>query len=117
MLSSSSLGDGPAVVMRVDRVVLVGGGLLLSVSLQNNGAEPVEFLYSFLEVRDQNNNLLSSFTESLPQSLPGDTKAYGGTIELFGPLPESVSSVSVRLASYPDEKVKLEINSIAIPKP
>ena len=103
--------------MKVDGVVPVGGGLRLSVSLQNNGAEPVEFLYSFLEVRDQDNNLLSSFTEALPQSLPGDRQIYPGTIELFGTLPESVRSVSVRLASYPDEKVKLEVNSIAIPKP
>ncbi len=102
--------------MKVDRVVQDGGGLRLSVSLQNNGADPVEFLYSFLEVRDQNNNLLSSFTESLPQSLPGDRQVYPGTIELFGPLPESVTSVSVRLASYPDEKVKLQVNAIPIPK-
>ncbi|WP_265583330.1 hypothetical protein [Synechocystis salina] len=40
---------------------------------------------------------------------------YNGTIELFGPLPDSVRSVSIRLASYPDEKVKLQIDAIPIP--
>lgn len=102
--------------MKVDRVVPVGGGLRLSVSLQNNGTEPVEFLYSFLEIKDQDGNLISSFTESLPQSLPDDRQVYPGTIELFDPLPKSVTSLSINLASYPDEKVKLQVNSIAIPK-
>ena len=101
--------------MRVEDVVQDGHRLKLAVSLQNSGPEEVEFLYSFLEVRDQDNNLLSSFADSLPPSLPGDRQVHKGTIELFGPLPDSVRSVSIRLASYPDEKVKLHIDAIPIP--
>ncbi len=101
--------------MRVENIVQDRRRLKLAVSLQNNSAEEVEFLYSFLEVRDQDNNLLSSFADSLPSSLPGDRQVYNGTIELFGPLPDSVRSVSIRLASYPDEKVKLQIDAIPIP--
>ncbi|QHV00103.1 hypothetical protein [Synechocystis sp. CACIAM 05] len=101
--------------MRVENITQDRRTLQLAVSLQNNGSEEVEFLYSFLEVRDQDNNLLSSFTDSLPPSLPVDRQAYKGTIELFGPLPDSVRSVSIRLASYPDEKVKLQIDAIPIP--
>ena len=85
------------------------------LSLQNNQAQAVEFLYSFLEVRDQDNNLLSSLTESLPQKLPADGKVYNGTVEIFDTLPDSVSSLSLRLASYPDEKVKLQVNGISLP--
>mgnify|MGYP007093985882 CR=1 FL=1 len=85
------------------------------VSLQNNQTQAVEFLYSFLEVRDQNNNLLSSLTESLPQTLPPDGKIYTGTIEILGTLSDTISSLSVRLASYPDEKVKLQVNGISLP--
>ena len=51
------------------------------LSLENNQTQAVEFLYSFLEVRDQDNNLLSSLTESLPQTLPADGKAYHMTFE------------------------------------
>ncbi|MEB3228884.1 MAG: hypothetical protein VKJ27_10935 [Synechocystis sp.] len=85
------------------------------MSLQNNHTEAVEFLYSFLEVRDQNNNLLSSLTESLPQTLPPDGKLYNGTVEILGTLSDPISSLSVRLASYPDEKVKLQVNGISLP--
>lgn len=104
-------------LFEVQRVVRQGGNVRLLVSLQNNGSAPVEFLYSFLEVRDQDGNLLSSYAESLPQSLPNDRQVYRGTIELFGTLPESVASVSLRLASYPDEKIKLQVGSVKIPKP
>jgi hypothetical protein len=92
-----------------------GNGVQLGVSLQNNQAQAVEFLYSFLEVRDQDNNLLSSLTESLPQTLPPDGKIYTGTVEILGTLSDTISSLSVRLASYPDEKVKLQVNGISLP--
>ncbi|MFN9174968.1 MAG: hypothetical protein ACK58N_10790 [Synechocystis sp.] len=85
------------------------------LSLENNQTQAVEFLYSFLEVRDQDNNLLSSLTESLPQTLPADGKAYHGTVEILGTLADTVSSLSVRLASYPDEKIKLQVNGISLP--
>ena len=84
------------------------------LSLQNNQGQAVEFLYSFLEVRDQDNNLLSSLSESFPQTLPPDGKNYQGTVEILGPLSDTVSRVSVQLASYPDEKVKLQLNGISL---
>jgi hypothetical protein len=103
------------VSLKIDRVIPEGDNVRLMVSLQNNQTQAVAFLYSFLEVRDQDKNLLSSLTESLPQTLPPDGKIYQGTIEVLGIEPDSISSLSVHLASYPDEQVKLQVNGISLP--
>lgn len=106
-----------AVTMKIDRVVREGDKVRLMVSLQNQQSQPVEFLYSFLEVRDQNNQPLSALTESLPQTLPADGKRYQGSIEIIEPVSRDVSSLSVRLASYPDETVKLQVDGIVLTQP
>jgi hypothetical protein len=47
-----------------------GGSLLLNVSLKNDGTNPVRFLYSFLNVTDDQGRAMSAITDGLPGELP-----------------------------------------------
>ena len=91
-------------------------GLVLTVTLQNQGSEPVEFLYSFLEARDQLGSSVTALTEQLPQTIPPDGKPYEGTIKIPGSLSGVVETLSLTLNSYPDEAIQLKLNNLQVHK-
>jgi hypothetical protein len=91
-----------------------GGSLLLNVSLKNNGANAVRFLYSFLNVTDDQGRALSAITEGLPGELPADGKEFSGTVSIPTALLENAKKLSLTLTDYPDQKLQLKMSEIPV---
>jgi hypothetical protein len=91
-----------------------GNSLTLDVNLRNDGSQPVRFLYSFLEVRDDQNRALSAITDGLPSDLPNGGENFSGTIRIPTALLDNVKSLSLILTDYPDQKIELKIDNIPI---
>lgn len=91
-----------------------GGSLLLNVSLKNQGANAVRFLYSFLNVTDEQGRALSAITEGLPGELPPDGQEYSGTVSIPSALIENAQKLSLTLTDYPDQKLQLKMSEIPV---
>lgn len=91
-----------------------GGSLLLNVSLKNNGANAVRFLYSFLNVTDDQGRALSAITEGLPGELPPNGEEFSGTVSIPTALLEDAKNLSLTLTDYPDQKLQLKMSEIPI---
>jgi len=91
-----------------------GGSLLLDVSLQNESAQPIRFLYSFLDVSDNNGRPLSAIAEGLPGELPPRSDAFKGTVRIPSALLEDAQSVSLMLTNYPDQELSLKVSDIPL---
>lgn len=91
-----------------------GGSLLLDVTLKNNGEKAVQFLYSFLEVRDNQGNSLSAIIDGLPDELPANGENFRGKIQIPGTALRQGQLLSLRLTDYPDQKLQLSIGNIPV---
>ncbi len=91
-----------------------GGSLVLDVSLQNESAQPIRFLYSFLDVSDNNGRPLSAIAEGLPGELPPRSDAFKGTVRIPTALLEDAQSVSLMLTNYPDQVLSLKVEGIPL---
>ena len=91
-----------------------GGSLLLNVSMKNQGANAVRFLYSFLNVTDEQGRALSAITEGLPGELPPDGQEYNGTVSIPAALIENAQKLSLTLTDYPDQKLQLKMSEIPV---
>lgn len=91
-----------------------GGSLLLSVSLKNEGNAPVRFLYSFLNVTDDQGRALSATTEGLPGELPANGESFPGTVSIPTALLEDAKKLSLTLTDYPDQKLQLKMSEIPV---
>jgi hypothetical protein len=80
----------------------------------NTGKKPVEFLYSFLEVKDSNGQSLNAIAEDLPDTLPADGKPYAGTIQIPASVITDSDFISLKLSDYPQQKVTLGFDKIPI---
>lgn len=91
-----------------------GGSLLLNVSLKNQGGNAVRFLYSFLNVTDEQGRTLSAITEGLPGELPANGQEYSGTVSIPTALIENAQRLSLTLTDYPDQKLQLKMSEIPV---
>ena len=91
-----------------------GTTLSFKVNLQNEGATPVKFLYSFLEVKDNQGRALSAITEGLPEELPPNSENFVGKVKIPGALVDDSQSLSLNLTDYPDQKLQLNIAQIPV---
>ncbi|NET54924.1 MAG: hypothetical protein F6K47_01570 [Symploca sp. SIO2E6] len=91
-----------------------GGSLLLNVSLKNEGGNAVRFLYSFLNVTDDQGRALSAITEGLPGELPADGQEFSGTVSIPTALLEDSKKLSLTLTDYPDQKLQLKMSEIPV---
>ncbi|MBD2576953.1 hypothetical protein [Oscillatoria sp. FACHB-1406] len=102
------------VTMEVTSATEDGGSLLLDVKLKNESSQPVRFLYSFLEVKDDQGRVLSAVTDGLPGELPPKSEQYSGTVKVPTALLEGAEKVSLSLSDYPDRKLQLNLAGIPI---
>lgn len=102
------------VTLEVRSANLQGGSLLLDVSLKNEGANPVRFLYSFLNVTDDKGRALSAITEGLPGELPSNGEEFSGTVSIPTALLDDATALSLTLTDYPDQKLKLKMAEIPV---
>ncbi len=102
------------VTLEVSSMSQQGGSLLLNVSLKNSGTNPVRFLYSFLNVTDDQGRALSAITEGLPGELPANGEAFSGTVSIPTALLEDAKKLSLTLTDYPDQKLQLKMSDIPV---
>lgn len=108
----SSESDG--IVLQVNSVQFQGESLALSVTLENSSNDPIKFLYSFLEIKDDQGRTLSTSTEGLPSELPPASQAYPGTIRIPAASVDKATKLSLSLANYPDQQVQIQMANIPI---
>ena len=90
------------------------GSLLLTVNLKNNGRQPVRFLYSFLDIKDERNKTVSAITEGLPRELPANGQNFSGTVKIPLLLLNESQEISLSLTDYPGQQLQLKIPSIPV---
>jgi hypothetical protein len=91
-----------------------GGALLLKVNFKNEGDKTVRFLYSFLDVTDDQGRALSANTEGLPTELPATGKTFSGTMSIPTALLDDVNKLSMMLTDYPDQQLRLQVSNIPV---
>lgn len=104
------------VTLEVRSVNQQGGSLLLNVSLKNQSADAVRFLYSFLNVTDDQGRALSAITDGLPGELPANGQEFSGTVSIPTALLEDSNKLSLTLTDYPDQKLQLKMSDIPVVK-
>lgn len=108
----SSESDG--ITLQVNSVQFQGESLALAVTLQNNSNDPIKFLYSFLEIKDDQGRTLSTTTEGLPSELPPASQTYSGTIRIPATSVDKATKLSLSLADYPDQQVQIQMANIPV---
>ncbi len=102
------------VILEVTQVSQQGGSLLLAVNLRNEGAKEVQFLYSFLEVKDDSDRSLSAITEGLPEKLPSNGETLRGKIKIPIGVVGEAQKLSISLTDYPEQTLKLNLADIPV---
>ncbi|HEY9634487.1 MAG TPA: hypothetical protein V6D14_13830 [Coleofasciculaceae cyanobacterium] len=102
------------ITLEVRSAAQQGNSLLLNVSMKNDGSNPVRFLYSFLNVMDDQGRALSAITEGLPGELPANGKEFTGTVSIPTALLEDSKKLSLTLTDYPDQKLQLKMSEIPV---
>ena len=103
--------DG-GITLEVVKATQQGNSLLLDVNLTNRGDKAIEFLYSFLEVKDDRGQSLSAIAENLPEELPANGETFSGTIRIPGATIDGERLLSLNLTDYPDQQLQLQIADI-----
>ena len=88
--------------------------LSLNVKLKNNGPKKVRFLYSFLEIRNDKNQVLGAITDGLPSQLPATGENFSGTVSIPMSLLDDSQKISLMLTDYPDRNLQLKIPEIPV---
>jgi hypothetical protein len=88
--------------------------LVLDVSVQNQGDETYRFLYSFMELEDDQGRMFSGNTEGLPTDLRAGDGPFYGTVSLPIALLDGANSLSLSLTDYPDQQLNLQIPQIPL---
>lgn len=91
-----------------------GGALLLKVNFKNEGDKTVRFLYSFLDVVDDQGRALSANTAELPTELPPNGKTFSGTMSIPTALLDDVNKLSMTLTDYPNQQLQLQVSNIPV---
>jgi hypothetical protein len=102
------------VTLKVLSAQYSGGALLLKVNFKNEGSKVVRFLYSFLDVTDDQGRTLSANTDGLPGELPPDGKTFAGTVSIPTFLLDDVKKLSLTLTDYPDQQLQLQMSDIPV---
>ncbi len=100
--------------LEVRALTVVENGMTLDVAMRNEGTKEVQFLYDFLDISDDQSQVLSSEVKGLPTKFPPKSETFSGVIKVSGVSQNSVKWVSLALADYPDQKVELKIPKIFI---
>jgi hypothetical protein len=87
---------------------------ILEVSLQNQGDRPYRFSYSFIDIVDDQGQLLDGSTQGLPEEVPPTGEVFSGTIAVSATSLGSSSRLSLALVDYPDQQLKLQVSGIPV---
>ncbi|QJB29674.1 hypothetical protein HFV01_24595 [Limnospira fusiformis SAG 85.79] len=105
--------DG-GVTMEITSTQRRSNSLQLNVNLKNESDQSVRFLYSFLNVTDDQGRALSASVDSLPGQLPPGTQTYTGTIAISTALLDNVQELAISLTDYPEQNLQLQMSGIPV---
>ena len=88
--------------------------LLLNVALQNTSDRTIKFVYTFLDITDEQGQALFSEIRGLPTEFKPKGEIFIGTIKILDVPQNAVERVSLSLHDYPDQTVKLDIQNIPV---
>ncbi|MCL2928655.1 MAG: hypothetical protein O4861_22560 [Trichodesmium sp. St16_bin4-tuft] len=108
------ISSDAGVVLEINDIRRWGNSLVLDVNLKNKGDRAVRFLYSFLNIKDEQGRVISASTEDLPGELPPNARRYYGIITIPVALLDNAKEISLELTDYPDQKLDLKISKIKI---
>ncbi len=91
-----------------------GGSLLLKLNFKNQGSKAVQFLYSFLNVTDDQGRMLSANTEGLPTELPANGQSISGIVSIPTAVLDDVKKLSLSLTDYPEQQLRLQLSDIPV---
>lgn len=111
-LSSSDQG----VTLEVKSTRQQGAMLVLDVSLRNESTQPFEFLYSFMNVTDDQGQALSVSTEGLPSELGPKSDPVIGEVRVPTALLGAAKALSLNLTDYPNQQLRLNLTGIPVVK-
>lgn len=106
--------ESKGVTLIVRSVEQQGDSFVLSLSMRNESPDPVQFLYSFLELKDDQGRVLNARTEGLPSEMPPDGEEYRGAVRVPVASMEQAKKLSLALADYPNQAVQLKLSAIPI---
>jgi len=108
------VAEDKGVRLEIRSLQSIGPDLVLNVTLKNDSSQGIQFIYTFLEVKDDQGNLLSALTEGLPTDLPAGSDLATGVITIPKSLLANTKTISLRLASYPNQDVQLQAANIPV---
>lgn len=88
--------------------------LRLEVTMENQGSDSVQFLYTFLDITDEQGRSLTAITKGLPTELRPGAEAVQGTISVPLTSLENVKHLSLSLTDYPNQELQLKISKIPV---
>lgn len=102
------------VMLEVISAQYTGGALQLRLNLKNESDRTVRFLYSFMDVTDNQGRSLIANAEGLPEKLPPDGKPISGVLSIPSTALDDVENLSLRLTDYPEQQLKLQVSEIPV---
>lgn len=102
------------VTLEIFQAKIEGNSVLLEVNFKNESSQAVRFLYSFLDVRDENNRPLSAIADGLPGEIPPNGKSYPGKFIIPLTLLNDSQQISLSLQDYPEQRLNLQIKGIPV---
>jgi hypothetical protein len=100
--------------LNIQSLAVDDNAVVLDVTMQNGGGQEVQFLYDFLEVSDDQSQFLSTEVKGLPAKFSAKSETFKGSIRILGVTPNSAKWISLSLADYPDQKIKLEVPKLLL---
>lgn len=101
------------VSLAIQSVERQGDVLELDVMMENQSSDPAQFLYTFLDITDEQGRSLTAITRGLPTELQPNEKAEG-TISLPLAALENVKQLSLSLTDYPNQELQLKLLKIPV---
>ena len=102
------------VSLEISQAKIEGSSVVLDVNLKNESSQAVRFLYSFLDLRDEDNRPLSAIADGLPGEIPPDGKSYAGEFIIPVTLLNNSQQISLSLQDYPEQRLTLQIDAIPV---
>ena len=108
------LGQSQGMTLSVDSVQRQGDAVVLNVSLKNTSGRPVQFLYSALNLSDNQGRTFSANTQGLPAEVPPNGESFSGTVSIPSALVQESQTLSLSLENYPDQQIQLQVSNIPL---
>ena len=102
------------VTIEVSQAKFQGSSLVLGVNLKNESSNTVRFLYSFMDIKDDQNRSLSAIAEGLPGELPANGQEFQGNLIVPLSLLDNSRNISLTLKNYPEQELELKLEKISV---